>query len=57
MTQQFERIENRDSNRYLYPNVHSSLMKGDGNILEIDSGDGLHNIVSVINATELYTEK
>ena len=32
-------------------------MKGDGNILEIDSGDSLHNIVSIINATELYTEK
>ena len=32
-------------------------MKGDGNILEIDSGDILHNIVSIINATELYTEK
>lgn len=32
-------------------------MKGDGNILQIDSGYGLHNTVNVINATELYTEK
>lgn len=27
----------------------------DDNVLKLDNGDGLHNVVDILNATELYT--
>ena len=38
-------------------NVFGVSCGGDENVLELDRGGGLHNIVSVLNTTESYTLK
>ena len=37
--------------------MSSDSFWGDGNVLEIDRGAGLHSAVNVLNATELFTLK